>query len=61
MNFVWMNGDNMFIPHSQNEHTTAIDPVFFDNSMQQAETIQPRMVSIHIYNYYINCIKNNFN
>ncbi|XP_001946049.2 polycomb protein Sfmbt isoform X1 [Acyrthosiphon pisum] len=44
MNFVWMNGDNnMFIPHSENEHTAAIDPAFFDNSMPQTETIQPSM------------------
>jgi len=56
MNFVWMNGDNnMFIPHSENEHTTAIDPVFFDNSMPQTDTLQPRMVSIHTYNYSIYC------
>jgi len=51
MNFVWMNGDNnMFIPHSENDHTTAIDPGFFDNTMPQTGNIQPRMVSIHIYN-----------
>lgn len=49
MNFVWMNGDNnMFIPHSENEHSTAIDPAFFDNSMPPTETIQPSMVSIHL-------------
>jgi len=52
MNFVWMNGNNMFIPHSENEHTTAIDQLFFDNSMSQTDTIQPSMVSIqYIYNY----------
>lgn len=45
MNFVWMNGNNVYIPHSQNESTAALDPVFFENSMSQAETIQPRMVS----------------
>lgn len=54
MNFVRMNGDNdKFILHSENEHTTAIDPAFFDNYLQQTETIQPSMVSIHIYNYSI--------
>jgi len=57
MNFVWMDGDNnMFIPHSENEHTTSIDPVFFDNTMPQTETIQPRMVIIHIYNRLFNLL-----
>lgn len=39
----------MFIPHSENEHTTAIDPPFFDNSIPQTGNIQPRMVSIPTY------------
>lgn len=47
MNFVWMNGNNVYIPHSQTEHTAAIDPVFFDNSLSPMETIQPIMVSIN--------------
>lgn len=56
MNFVWMNGNNVYIPHSQTEHTlgtTAIDPVFFDNSIPQMESIQPRMVSIlYIFRFF---------
>lgn len=49
MNFVWMNGNDVYMPHSQTDHTlgtTAIDPVFFDNSITQLETIQPKMVGI---------------
>lgn len=44
-----MNGNNVYIPHSQTESSTAIDPVFFENSMPQVETIQPRMVSKHYF------------
>lgn len=48
MNFVWMNGHNVYIPHAQAEHTTITDPVFFDNSLSQIETVQPTMVCIYI-------------
>lgn len=46
MNFVWMNGSNMYIPQSQSDHTASIDPVFFGNSLPQVETIPPITVSI---------------
>lgn len=51
-----MNGNNVYIPHSQTEHTTITDSVFFDNAISQ-ETIQPTMVSmisifLKMYNYY---------
>ncbi|VVC42005.1 Hypothetical protein CINCED_3A016132 [Cinara cedri] len=38
-----MNGNNVYIPHSQTEHTATVDPAFYDNSMSHAETVQPRM------------------
>uniref|UniRef100_A0A2S2QRS8 Polycomb protein Sfmbt n=1 Tax=Sipha flava TaxID=143950 RepID=A0A2S2QRS8_9HEMI len=50
VNFVWTNGNNVYIPHSQTESSTAIDPVFFKNSIPQVETIQPRM---EINNYMV--------
>jgi len=48
VNFVWMNGNNVYIPHSQTEHVSTIDPVFFNNSLPQVEIIQPTMVRINI-------------
>lgn len=52
-----MNGNGVYIPHSQTEHSTAIDPVFFDNSLSHVETVQPRMVSIYIL--FIDNVLNN--
>jgi len=46
--FVWMNGNNVYIPHSQTEHAATINPVFFDNSVPRVDIIQPTMVSIDI-------------
>lgn len=40
-----MNGNNVYVPHSQTEHTTITDSVYFDNSVSQ-ETNQPGIVSI---------------
>lgn len=48
MNFVWMNGNNVYVPHSQTELPTTMDPVFFDNSLPQMEAFQPRTVSIMV-------------
>jgi len=48
VNFVWMNGNNVYIPHSQTDHATTINPVFFDNSVPRVDIIQPTMVSIDI-------------
>lgn len=49
MNFVWMNGNDVFISQLQSDHalgTTAMDPVFYENTIPQLETIQPRIVCI---------------
>lgn len=46
VNFLWMNGNNVFIPQSQTEHSPTIDPVFFNSPMPHMEPIQPKMVSI---------------
>jgi len=47
-----MNGNNVYIPHSQTEnslgHTTPMDPVFFDNTLPQIDTVQPGVVSIYL-------------
>lgn len=48
-----MNGNNVYIPHSQAEHATSMDPVFFDNPLPQVDAIQPRVVSLHMFAMYI--------
>lgn len=48
MNFLWMDGNNVYVPHSQAEHSTPMDPVFFDNSLTQMEDFQSRVVSITV-------------
>lgn len=56
MNFVWMNGNDVYMSQSQNEHTlgtTAIDPVFYENTIPPLETLQSRIVSNIFFIYLI--------
>lgn len=43
-----MNGNNVYVPHSQAEHPTTMDQVFFDNPLPQMEAFQSRVVSIMV-------------
>ncbi|XP_050521898.1 polycomb protein Sfmbt-like [Daktulosphaira vitifoliae] len=54
MNFVWMNGNDVYMSQSQNEHTlgtTAIDPVFYENTIPPLETLQSR-IDLNNYVFY---------
>lgn len=47
-----MDGNSVYIPHSQTEHAAAIDSVFFDNLVPPVEIVQPTMVSILFWLLY---------